>query len=346
MTEIPLCRFPRASRRVLLSGYTAPIRDMDETQPETSAVICTWNRTRLLRGALESFSKQTLPSDLWELVVVCNNSPADTRQAVLDAQSAYSYNLVLVDEPRQGKSFALNAAIAAARAPVIACTDDDCRPSADWLQRIVTRFAAPEVAMLGGPGISVFAPDVAADPRRLFLGQRFLGDYRPYEDFVEIGRDNPPYGLNLSFRADVARAIGGFDTGLGPVGARHLCREETDFVRRAQAAGFRVFYDPDVLVSHHVESERVRWEAIGQMAFDGGVGVYRERYEKSGGRPGRRLELALRFALEYLHALARLIVFAPSYRRRMVARFRLASAAGKLSAMRRQPGQNPRAGPK
>ena len=344
MTEIPLCRFPRASRLLLLSGYTASMRDMDETQPEISAVICTWNRTELLRGALESFSKQTLPVNNWELIVVCNNSPEDTRRAVLDAQSACDYRLILIDEPRQGKSFALNAALAAARAPVIACTDDDCRPAPDWLQRIVNRFAASEVGLLGGPGLSVFGPDVAADPRRLFLGQRFLGDYRPYEEFVEIGRDNPPLGLNLSFRAEVARVIGGFNPDLGPVLTRHLGREETDFVRRAQAAGFRVFYDPDVVVSHHVESERVNGEAIIRMAFEGGVGVYRERYQNSAGRPGRRLELALRFALEYCYALARLIVFAPSYRRRMVARFRLTSAAGKLSALRRLRGQIPGAG--
>ena len=214
-------------------------------------------------------------------------------------------------------------------------------------ERIVTRSAAPEVGLLGGPGVSVFGLDVTGDPRRLFLGQRFLGDYRPYEEFVEIGRDNPPLGLNLSFRAEVARVIGGFNTYLGPAGGeQQLCREDTDFIRRAQAAGFRVFYDPDVVVSHHVESERVNGEAIIRMAFEGGVGVYRERYQNSAGRPGRKLELALRFALEYLHALARLIVFAPSYRRRMVARFRLTSAAGKLWALRRLRGQIPGAGSK
>jgi glycosyltransferase involved in cell wall biosynthesis len=313
--------------------------------PAVSAVICTWNRTELLRSALESFLRQTLPVNDWELIVVCNNSPEDTRRAVIEAQSACGYRLILIDEPRQGKCSALNAALAAARAPVIACTDDDCRPALDWLERIVAGFAAPEVGLLGGPGISVFRPDVAADSRRLFLGQRFLGDYRPYEEFVEIVRDNPPLGLNLSFRAEVARVIGGFSTYLGPAGGQQqLCREDTDFIRRAQAAGFRVFYDPDVVVSHHVESERVRWEAIRRMAFDGGESVYRERYQKSAGRPGRRLTLALRFALEYCYALARLIVFAPSYRRRMVARFRLTSAAGKLSALRRLRGQIPGVG--
>ena len=75
-------------------------------------------------------------------------------------------------------------------------------------ERIVTRSAAPEVGLLGGPGVSVFGLDVTGDPRRLFLGQRFLGDYRPYEEFVEIGRDNPPLGLNLSYRIDVAQVTG------------------------------------------------------------------------------------------------------------------------------------------
>jgi hypothetical protein len=64
-----------------------------------------------------------------------------------------------------------------------------------------------------------------------------------------------------------------------------------------------VFYDPDVVVSHHVESERVNGEAIGRVAFDGGVGVYRERYEKSTGRLPDRLRFALRLALEYCYVL-------------------------------------------
>ncbi|MDX6720717.1 MAG: hypothetical protein QOJ63_2971 [Solirubrobacteraceae bacterium] len=54
---------------------------------------------------------------------------------------------------------------------------------------------------------------------------------------------------NLFFRAEVVRAVGGFDERLG-LGARYGASEDSDYVLRALALGFGGVYVPEALVEH------------------------------------------------------------------------------------------------
>src|SRR5271165_2674235 len=91
-----------------------------------SAVLCTYNRCRSLRRALESLSVSILPESIeWEVLVVDNNSSDQTEAVVEDFSRRYPGRFRYLFEPRQGKSYALNAAILAARGDVLAFTDDD-----------------------------------------------------------------------------------------------------------------------------------------------------------------------------------------------------------------------------
>src|SRR6185436_6218019 len=50
---------------------------------DSSVIIATYNRARLLRQTLASLGTQVLPAGLdWEIVVVDNNSKDDTREVV------------------------------------------------------------------------------------------------------------------------------------------------------------------------------------------------------------------------------------------------------------------------
>ena len=303
-------------------------------EPEISVLICTWNRAADLKGALECLESQSLPKDRFEVVVVDNNSTDSTREAVEEARGRVGYDLVYVFEPQQGKSRALNAGIATARADLIACTDDDCRPEPMWLQEIASAFADPEVAVLGGPGLSVYPDSIKSDPHRVFLATRFLGDHAPCAEFTELREHDPPLGLNMSFRKRVAEEVGGFDVSLGPTGKRHLCREETAFVRKAQALGHRVFYSPKPVVRHHIQEERITWKSIRKQAFDSGIGTFRERYADAVGRSAlKRLVFTLQFGAELVYAHLRMVVFVLSRRRRTIARFRGVAASGKLAGL-------------
>jgi glycosyltransferase involved in cell wall biosynthesis len=116
-----------------------------------SILICTYNRAPLLREALNSIASMTTPHGCdVEIVVVDNNSSDATAQVIADVAGRSPYRIVGLHERAQGKSFALNTGLAAARGDIIALTDDDVWPDREWLTRIVARFRERDVSFVCG----------------------------------------------------------------------------------------------------------------------------------------------------------------------------------------------------
>ena len=99
-----------------------------------SVVIATYKRAADLRDTLASLASLR-PDGPWEVIVVDNNSPDDTRQVVEEASPTFPVHLRYLFEQQQGRSPALNAGIRAARGAIIVTTDDDVRVPPDWLNR-------------------------------------------------------------------------------------------------------------------------------------------------------------------------------------------------------------------
>src|SRR5439155_12343751 len=76
------------------------------------------------------------------------------------------------------------------------------------------------------------------------------------------GQADYPYGANISFRADTARALGGFSTRLGLLGRLDLVHEETDLCYRLDRDGYEVRYVPDAIVDHRISAERMTLERL------------------------------------------------------------------------------------
>ena len=72
-----------------------------------SIVIATYNRAADLRQTLQSLARLR-PDGPWEVIVVDNNSPDATRQAVEEAARSFPVDLRYVFESEQGRSPALN----------------------------------------------------------------------------------------------------------------------------------------------------------------------------------------------------------------------------------------------
>jgi glycosyltransferase involved in cell wall biosynthesis len=87
----------------------------------------------------------------YEVLIVDNNSTDETRQVVEQAISTSPVPLTYLFEPRQGVSNGRNTGIRNARAPIIAFTDDDCRPASNWIASIVRAFNEhTDVDCIGG----------------------------------------------------------------------------------------------------------------------------------------------------------------------------------------------------
>ena len=108
-----------------------------------SIIVCSRNRPEMLDGCLAAIRAAMGPDD--ELVVVDSASrDAQTWQV------AERYTERVLRCGRPGLSRARNAGLRVATRPVVAFTDDDCRPAGDWTRALLRCFGDPEVSFALG----------------------------------------------------------------------------------------------------------------------------------------------------------------------------------------------------
>jgi glycosyltransferase involved in cell wall biosynthesis len=215
-----------------------------------SVILCTRNRAQLLGPAIAAVQAALREGD--ELVVV--DSASDTDET---AEVARAAGVTVLRADRPGLSVARNLGLTAASRPLIAFTDDDCRPAPDWLTRLAGPFAD------AGTGVATGA--VRADEGEL----RFHDEPEPRRftfptDPIEMGA-----GANMAFRREALDAVGGFDERIG-AGTRLRSAEDHDAFWRVLRAGWTGAYVPDAVVSHH--DWRDRWQ-IARLGWGTGLGT-------------------------------------------------------------------------
>jgi GT2 family glycosyltransferase len=177
-----------------------------------------------------------------EVVVVDNGSTDATAEICAGFNSVLS--LQYVREDRRGKSRALDRGIGAARGEVVAFTDDDCRVDVSWLKALVDKFAAdPELSGIGGR-VELYNAD---DRNFTTITHPNIVDVNttPVSLFVPL-----IIGANMAFRANVLKAVGGFDVRLGPGSRFGAVSEDMDYVYRAYRKKFKIVYFPEIIVFH------------------------------------------------------------------------------------------------
>ncbi|MEZ4822199.1 MAG: glycosyltransferase family A protein [Ignavibacteria bacterium] len=114
-----------------------------------SIIIPTFNRAKILDITLESCINQTYPKDLFEIIVVDNNSSDNTKQIVeKEFKIRGSCNIYL---KKQGAHIARNTAAKLSESEVLYFTDDDMIADKDSLMNIVKPFDLDyNVAIVGG----------------------------------------------------------------------------------------------------------------------------------------------------------------------------------------------------
>jgi glucosyl-dolichyl phosphate glucuronosyltransferase len=171
--------------------------------PDVSVVVSTYNRSSILLPALQSIVGQEAGGVGYELIVVDNNSTDGTRELVEEFIAGCGFPHVrYVFEGRQGLSHGRNAGIAAARAPIVAFTDDDVRVPPDWVASIAAAFRAwPEAGYVGGKVLPLWEAEPPAWLRsRQQWAPLALTDCGPEPFGIGIGKPVCMVGANLAFR--------------------------------------------------------------------------------------------------------------------------------------------------
>jgi glycosyltransferase involved in cell wall biosynthesis len=240
---------------------------VDPAHVRLSIVMSTYNRGRLLADAIGSVLAQQENTPLFELIVVDNNSTDATRDVVEEA-AGRDLRVRYVFEARQGLSYARNTGIAAARAGLVAFTDDDVRVEPDWVAAIVRAFDEhPEADLIGGRVLPIWPSPPEAWLTRDHWAPLALVDHGDAPIAVTTARPICLIGANVAFRREVFDTVGEFGTDFQRVGDGIGSLEDHEFQLRLLRIGRTGLYDPRIVVHAEIQPNRLdaayhrRWHA-------------------------------------------------------------------------------------
>ncbi|MEV4422691.1 glycosyltransferase [Patulibacter sp. NPDC049589] len=218
-------------------GAAGPV-PADRPRPDVSVVMATAGRRVGLLWALDALAVQELPAGAtYEVVVVhTEGTVAEPLQAAAEHPLVVAGVARILADPAAYASGKRNAGWRAARAPLVAFTDDDCRPRPGWLAAFLTAHAAAPGAFLqGGAAIDPDQEQVAMRARR-----PRLQTFEPPTPWAELCSAAAP-------RAALEH-VGGLDETFERAG------EDTDLAWRLRDAGVAWHGVPDAVVDHAVET--------------------------------------------------------------------------------------------
>jgi glycosyltransferase involved in cell wall biosynthesis len=235
--------------------------------PSISVVVCTHTEDRwpLLLSSIESLRRQTT-QPLEIVVAVDHNSALWGRARRMPGVVA------CLNQDVRGLSGTRNAGLRASRGEIVAFLDDDAQAAPDWLDVLGRPYADQAVVGVGGLAESSWQngrPWWFPQEFDWVVGCAYTGlptDQRAVRNLI---------GCNMSFRREALEAVGGFNPGVGRVGAQTLGREddETELcIRVAQRwPGCDLIYTPQARVIHHVPASRSSWRYFVARCYSEGM---------------------------------------------------------------------------
>jgi glycosyltransferase involved in cell wall biosynthesis len=244
---------------------------VDDLGDRVAVVVCTRDRPAQLASALEAIRDAVRPED--EVVVV---DSASRNAAVAQVARRAGVHLVRADVP--GLSRARNVGLRRTEAPIIAFTDDDCRPRAGWTAAIARPFVDPMVGFVAGRV-------VAGDAGGAIVTVADHDERRRIDaatDPIDIG-----HGANMAFRRIAIEAVDGFDELLG-AGGRFRAAEDHDAFWRLLHRGWYGVYEPDAVVEHAQWRTRAGVVRL-EYGYGLGAGAFAAKTARVHGREGCKL---------------------------------------------------------
>jgi len=230
-----------------------------------SVIICAHTEERYddLNEAVESLQQQTVKP--LETIVAIDHNPA-LFERVSKKWAGHADVVIIENTQERGLSGARNSGISVAKGDVIGFLDDDAVAAQGWVEAIMTGYADPNVAGIGGkidPLWLTEQPGWFPTEFNWVVGCTYTGmpeETAPVRNLI---------GANMSFRREVFDTIGDFRTGMGRVDSLPVGCEETEIcIRYHQAKPGEVFlYNPNAKVQHKVPGKRANWSYFRSRCF-------------------------------------------------------------------------------
>ncbi len=198
-----------------------------------SVIIGTYNRSNLLKRALESLLHQTVKPDIFEIIVIDDGSNDGTKELLKEITQSQSHIHSITNEKNLGLSSARNQGVAAASGEHLLFMDDDCMARNDWVAKLCD--------CLDGQPVVAGAID---SPKSNFIKlSHNIAHFHPFMPGQKPGPIDFLAGANMGFQRQVLEELQGFDEGRKLAGDTHLCL-------KARTAGYIPYLAQEAVVVH------------------------------------------------------------------------------------------------
>lgn len=252
--------------------------------PRVAVVVPVFNDLLRLRLCVEALAAQDYPGR-FEVIIADNASTVDLSSALPPGDPRFR----MVFEAKRGSYAARNAGLAVVDAgvEVVAFTDADCRPHADWLRKAVDRLGADDLPdAIGGRIRLVFrdGPAPHSGPELYEYAHDFNQKF-----YIEHARFAATANLVTTKRA--LERVGDFNSDLQSGG-------DDDWGHRLHDADGTLVYCDEAIIDH---PSRASWGELTQKAIRVARGI-------AALTSGQALREDLRFYREELVSAARVVV--------------------------------------
>lgn len=215
-------------------------------QPLVTVITAAFNEQRHIEATVRNKLAQDYPPDRLEIIVVSDASSDQTDQIVASIAAGDSRVRILRNEPRAGKTSALNFAVPQARGDIIVFADANSIYRPDAIAKLVQNFADPKVGYVTGRMLYVNADG------------SLVGDgcsaYMKYENVLRAAETRLGSIVGVDGGVDAIRR-----TLYRPMRADQL----PDFVLPLSVTeqGYRVVYEPQAVLTEEtlsVQAEEYR----------------------------------------------------------------------------------------
>ena len=205
---------------------------------EISVVIPACNRPGSLAACLGRLAPgtQSLPADDYEVIVTDDSRDFAVRDMIREKYPWAQWT----QGPRRGPAANRNHGARQARAAWLAFVDDDCVPSAGWLQALA-------VALPGADAI---------EGKTICPGKRD----DPFEEHVENLSGGVLWSCNMAIRRDEFERAGGFDADFLEAGG-----EDMEFAWRVRRLGLATVFAEKAIVLH--PPRQIGWKGLWQRTW-------------------------------------------------------------------------------
>lgn len=205
---------------------------------KVSVVIPTYRRPQLLKNCIAALAAQDFNKDDFEIIVVTDGPDLETRAMLNDLSLTLPFVQFISLVQKKGPAAARNAGWRAANGELIAFTDDDCLPTANWISNIWNEYI-----LNGKPEYIAFTGKVQVPLSEMPTDYEMNTAHLQNADFVTA---------NCACTKESLELVGGFDERF-----TYAWREDSDLEFRLMENNVEIKRKIDAVVLHPVR--KAQW---------------------------------------------------------------------------------------